>query len=306
MDITIVIPTKDRIKDIKECLESVANQSYPINSLIIVDGSENHETYDYVKVFNDKYKFINCIYRKQLKGGTANARNIGLDLADGDIVIFIDDDVILEPDCISEMISTFTRDVMEEIVGVGAVAKEEVPPNSIFKKIYSLFGTIFLRNSFTSGGITISGLPSRFKVEPSYVQWLDGKCMGYRKKFLSNFRFDEKLELMGSYAFYEDLDFSYNISKEYKLFINPHIKLLHKEHTTGHNYFKVYTAKIFNHYYLVKKHKFNKLAFAWSTLGLLSAQSILFILRRNKDHLRAIMGIFAGLYKIKLINISNN
>ena len=63
---------------------------------------------------------------------------------------------------------------------------------------------------------------------------------------------------------------------------------------------------IFNHYYLVKKHKFNKLAFAWSTLGLLLAQSILFILRQNKDHLRAIMGIFAGLYKIKLMNMSNN
>ncbi|GAG89072.1 unnamed protein product, partial [marine sediment metagenome] len=90
LKVSAVIPTKNRIKDLKECIKSLSKQQYPIYELIIVDGSTNDDTEKYIKnLKKDKLDF-DCIYIKQASGGLATARNIGNKEASGDIVYQLD------------------------------------------------------------------------------------------------------------------------------------------------------------------------------------------------------------------------
>lgn len=300
---SVIIPTKNRTEDLIECIESLINQTYPINELLIVDGSDSGETENYIRNLKEKNLKFDCIYIKQTRGGTARARNMGMDQVSEDIVVFIDDDVILDKNCIKEIITVFATDKNEEIGGVGVKAEEGINKNEFQKKLfnlfYSVFGILFFRDSWERGNVTIAGHHVRLPDGPSYVKWLDSKSMAYRKKVLSGFRYDENLEKLSPYAYYEDLDFSYRIGKKYGLFLNPKANAIHKRSPSSRpDFFKTNSVKVQNHYYFVKKHGFSKTAFWWSTFGVLLAHTFLLIAKASKDEYMSLTGVVDGIMKI--------
>ena len=123
--------------------------------------------------------------------------------------------------------------------------------------------------------------------------------MACRKEVFKSFRFDENLEKYSTYAFYEDLDFTYRVSRRYKLLLNSELKAIHVHPSTGReNAFNVNFTKILNHYYLVRKHGFSKMAFWWSTFGLLLAHVILLLLKPSKVNYMGLRGLIEGIKKI--------
>jgi GT2 family glycosyltransferase len=303
LKVSVIIPTKNRVYDLEECIESLINQIYSIDELVVVDGSNDNETENCIRSLKEKNLNFDCVYLKQTKGGMAHARNIGIDYASGDVIIFIDDDVILDKRYMEEIVTVFANDKNKEIGGVGGKA-EEKGNNKILHLFYPIFGIIFLRDSWKKGSVTISGHHTRLPDEPSYVEWLDGKSMAYRKNVLAEFRDDERLEILSPYAYYEDLDLSYRIGKKYKLFLNPKAKAIHKASPSSRpDFFKTNSIKIQNHYYFIKKHKFSKVAFWWSTFGLLLVHIILLIIQPCKKNYLALKGITDGMTKIVLCNI---
>jgi len=295
MRVSVVIPTKNRVKDLKECIKSLANQTYPQIEIIIVDGSEGDETKEYIKNLKLKFK---CIYIKQHKGGTANARNLGIKRATGDIIVFMDDDVILDRDAIKEVVNVFAEN--EEVAGASGIIIEPLTKkNSLASILEYIFAIIFLRDSLRKGSVTASGHHARLPKKPSYVEWLGTSFAAYRGDVLKEFNFDENLERLSNYAYYEDFDISYRISRKYKLFINPRAKAIHRHSPSSRSdFFKVNSVKIQNHYYLVKKHGFSKVAFWWSTFGLLLAHVILLLLKPSKKNLLSLAGLIEGIKKI--------
>ena len=297
--ISVVIPTKNRIADLKECISSLMNQSILINELIIVDGSDRDDIKKYIRSLKKPFKVK---YIKQMKGGNAHARNIGIKFSSGDIIIFIDDDVILDKDCIRHLISVFIKDNENKIGGVGGKTEElneDKPYKIILNLLYRIFGIIFLRDHLKGGKVTIAGHHSHLPDESGYVEWLGGTCMAYRKECLAKYNDDERLERLGTYAYYEDFDLSYRISRNYKLFLNSQAKLIHKVSPSSRlDPFKTNSIKIQNHYYLVKKHGFSRVAFWWSTLGLILAHIIMFLLKPSKTNYDALLGIIDGIKKI--------
>jgi glycosyltransferase involved in cell wall biosynthesis len=49
MKVSVVIPTKDRPNELKECIEALLKQTYPIYELIIVDGSSSEKVSEEIK-----------------------------------------------------------------------------------------------------------------------------------------------------------------------------------------------------------------------------------------------------------------
>ena len=87
--ISIIIPTKDRLKVLKQTIESVIDASKQIEVEIIIVNDSNigldlGETNAFVKVFQNGAK------------GVASARNFGALKAKFDLLLFIDDDIILK------------------------------------------------------------------------------------------------------------------------------------------------------------------------------------------------------------------
>jgi glycosyltransferase involved in cell wall biosynthesis len=100
--ISVIIPTYERLNSLTECIESVVKQNYDnLEILVCHDGpSENFEKY---RFDDDRIKFFQT-EKKENKYGT-EARNLLLKKAEGDYVIFLDDDNLLYDDYLNKMTS---------------------------------------------------------------------------------------------------------------------------------------------------------------------------------------------------------
>lgn len=86
--VSVIIPTYNRVDYLKLTLDSVVNQTYNHIEIIVVDdGTPNSHSKNLCK----KYKKLNYI-KIENSGGPAKPRNIGIDLAKGKYLAFIDDD----------------------------------------------------------------------------------------------------------------------------------------------------------------------------------------------------------------------
>ncbi len=93
--ISIVIPTYNDGKYIKDCLNSVLNQTFRDIEVIIVNDNSRDDTVDHIKeIKDDRIILLNLEENK----GVSNARNIGIEKAAGDYILFADADDIMTND----------------------------------------------------------------------------------------------------------------------------------------------------------------------------------------------------------------
>ena len=100
--ISIIVPVFNTEKYVKKCIESILCQSYKNIELIIIDDGST----DNSGLIIDEYSMLDSrikVVHKQ-NGGQASARNIGLDLAKGDYIGFVDSDDWIEPTMIENML----------------------------------------------------------------------------------------------------------------------------------------------------------------------------------------------------------
>ena len=93
--ISVVIPTYNRAHTIIKSIESVQNQSYPVDEIIIVDDSSTDDTKQAVQSIGDDR--IRYFFLKQNRGA-AGARNFGVSQAQGNLIAFLDSDDIWHND----------------------------------------------------------------------------------------------------------------------------------------------------------------------------------------------------------------
>lgn len=99
MEVSVIIPTYNRVKDVDECLDSIILQRILPKEVIIVDDSDNDEIKNLVEHRKDKFKEKDIVLRyirNEKEKSLTIARNIGIENATGDTILFLDDDVILD------------------------------------------------------------------------------------------------------------------------------------------------------------------------------------------------------------------
>ena len=85
--ISVIIPVFNRAKLIYRSINSVINQTYPVNEIIVIDDGSKDGTYDLVK-----RDFPQVILIYQENKGVSNARNVGIKLAKSKWIAFLDSD----------------------------------------------------------------------------------------------------------------------------------------------------------------------------------------------------------------------
>lgn len=98
---SIVIPTYNHGHFIKQCLESVLNQTYTHWEIIVVNNYSEDNTVEVVESLSDKrIRLINF----SNAGIIAASRNKGIELANGDWICFLDSDDLFYPNKLEELL----------------------------------------------------------------------------------------------------------------------------------------------------------------------------------------------------------
>lgn len=105
----IIVSYNPNKKVLKQCLTSLKEQTFKDFEIIIVDNSDKKDLKSVVSVYNCKY------IKLKKKRGPSLARNIGIIHAQGDIVIFLDDDAIPARNFVEEHIHAHQK---YDIVGL--------------------------------------------------------------------------------------------------------------------------------------------------------------------------------------------
>jgi glycosyltransferase involved in cell wall biosynthesis len=90
--ISVIVPTKNRNNYLSLAIRSVLSQTYPDFEVILIDASG--DAAEIVRRFNDNR--IRYIFSENDRGVSA-ARNIGIRLAQGEYIAFLDDDDVWLP-----------------------------------------------------------------------------------------------------------------------------------------------------------------------------------------------------------------
>lgn len=96
--ISVIVPAFNVEDKIKRCLDGLVNQTFDNYEVLVIDDGSTDETEVVCKRYADKYRKIR--YIKKENGGVSSARNLGISLAKGEYLIFVDsDDYVSEELC---------------------------------------------------------------------------------------------------------------------------------------------------------------------------------------------------------------
>lgn len=86
---SLVVPTLGRTTELSDLLDSLNNQTYKNFEVIVVDQNIDNRLDEILKIYSN---VLNLVRIKCVSIGASHARNVGLELAKGEIVTFPDDD----------------------------------------------------------------------------------------------------------------------------------------------------------------------------------------------------------------------
>jgi len=116
IEATVILPTYNRLAVLKSCLLKLSNQTTKNFEILLIDDCSSDGTMEYVKSSN----FSNLRYiRLKEHLGPYYARNLAIRQATGEIIIFIDSDVIVFPDFVEDHIKIHKK--REDLVIQGMV-----------------------------------------------------------------------------------------------------------------------------------------------------------------------------------------
>ena len=200
MKISIIIPVYNSSLTLNECLESIFSSTFKDYEVIVVSGNSADNSVDIAKQYQTK-----VIELSENKGPGA-ARNKGSELAQGEILLFLDSDVIIKKNSLNLISDKFS---LVEVDGIQGIYSHE--PN--YK---------YLATQFYQSYLCYYVWPENKK----HASTLVTGCFAIRKKIFNKFKgFDVSIKN----ASCEDEKFGYSlIENGYKVLILRELQVIHR------------------------------------------------------------------------------
>lgn len=273
LSVIITTCTMDRFADICSLLDSVKSQTYhDIEVMFIAEVSQ--ELYKKVKEYGEKLTFneFEAVYREE-KLGLGGARNLGSQMVKGEIIAFVDDDVVLFSDWAEEMVKSYQDQTVIGVTGAAFPLWRDKSLDWLPEEFYWLISCT------------------------AYTQWnnvvearsLWGGNMSFRKE-----AFEKAGSFLSSLGYHapmaEDLEFSLRVKKitGKKLIYNPAVKVQHT----------VYAYRINLKYIAARAHHIGVSRNLLRTACLKDAASF----NLEKKVLRGIVNILLSIPRLLIIN----
>lgn len=122
--ITVAIATYNRAESLRQTLAALTRQEYPCNGyeVLVIDNNSRDHTRDVVASFAQARPAPRHVL--ETKQGLNHARNRAIAEARGEIIVFGDDDILMEPNWLAQLTAPFAT---ENAARIGAVGGEVIP-----------------------------------------------------------------------------------------------------------------------------------------------------------------------------------
>lgn len=117
IQVSVIIPTYNSQDYICECINSILKQNYNNMEIIIVDDGSTDATIEVINSSFNKCSNIKVIAKKN--GGASTARNLGISVASGEYILFIDSDDLLYDHMLNRVIEIVKKDNLDVLLFSG-------------------------------------------------------------------------------------------------------------------------------------------------------------------------------------------
>lgn len=215
MQLSVIIPTYNRKNVLIKCLNALFNQTYPQSNyeIIVIDDGSTDGTEKMIKTMIDGAPCA-LRYFKQENKGPAAARNVGIRNANGKIVLFVGDDIIVTPSLLEEHLKWHGQYPDNNVAVLGYVTWSPEIEITPFMK--------WLEN----GGPQFHFWQIKDKIEVDAHNYFYTCNLSLKRKFiLENGLFDTEF----SYAAFEDIELGYRLK-------NKGLKMKYNKDAVGYHY----------------------------------------------------------------------
>jgi glycosyltransferase involved in cell wall biosynthesis len=105
--ISIIIPSFNKGKFIRQTLKSIVDQDYEKVEVIICDGGSSDNSLEIIKEFAKKYYYFSWVSKKDK--GQVDAINKGMQKAIGEILTYINADDVYEKNAFEKIVHVFQK-----------------------------------------------------------------------------------------------------------------------------------------------------------------------------------------------------
>ncbi len=227
VSVSVIICTFGRCAALAELMNCLLAQDYDDFEVLIVDG--NGKDSPVLEVTQELTAREHASLRLRIidsPRGLTRQRNVGLREAQGETIIFLDDDVSVESGFLRKVIEVLGEPGMQDVGGLTGYDVVNYPsPISARWRLRHWLGAI---PSLRPGDADHLGraVPVSFLKPLSGcidVRWLSGFCMIYRRAAVAGLSFDEMLPTYGG----EDRDFSMLVARNWRLALCGDLRLWH-------------------------------------------------------------------------------
>ncbi|WP_179346258.1 glycosyltransferase family 2 protein [Winogradskyella ursingii] len=320
---SLIVCTYMRPKTLQKLLDSVLKQTLYPNEILIIDGSSNNLTQEVLE--QKRYENLKYLKVEAEDRGLTRQRNFGVKHVheNSEIVCFLDDDIVLEPNYFESLINTYST--RPNALAVGGYITNEVnweplsddnSGNDTFcfdnwqrkePLRYRLRGVFGLLPNVPPGffpdfghGRPISFLPPSKKIYETEL--FMGGVASYKKEIFENHRFSNYFE---GYGLYEDADFCLRLARKGQLYVNTNAKCEHYHEPLGRpDTFKYGKMVVRNGWYIWKtKHPKttfkSKIKWHAITVLLIKVKSLnIFTTKNRVDAVKETLGRIVGWWSL--------
>lgn len=265
--VSAIIPTKNRADDLQLTVRTLLEQTEPPGEIVIVDQSPDEQSHEAVQAefrsFRTRVPILPDL--KYLRDasivGVSVARNRAMTLATKDVWLFLDDDVVLEPEFIAELMHVYRGN--ESVHGVSGVITNYVPPSLVYRAWLRLFA----RGPFLERRLPIYWQADKLRNAGLFqVTGFSGGVMSFRADVAREGHFDTRIRNG------EDVDFCVSLGKDLLLVIAPRVRLRHMASSVGRSHDLWLAQFAATQSFLYAKNWSggfgNRVYFAWLCIGL--------------------------------------
>jgi GT2 family glycosyltransferase len=216
---TVIVPTYNRPHLLERSLRALLGQdaSTPAYEVIVVDDSSGPETGDVVRTVAGSDHRVTYL-RHETNRGLSATRNTGIRHARGDVILFVDDDVVVEPGYLTAHLAIHQAAAPERVAVLGNL---RFPPDVVAASNYAKY----LQSRYL-GGRSPKAL-ARLRPSDLHPRFLIGAvCSMRREDVLAVGMYDEKIRFYGC----EDHIFAQRLTRKgVRIVFAPDARALHHD-----------------------------------------------------------------------------